>query len=129
MDRSSIKLTYRYYKDDWSIVSDTEEIEYDKYLTEQTLIGLDLRYYNQTRAYFVKDLYTASDVYLSASPQLERFNSQLAGIVLTHTIRPIPKTSFFSFLSDGSVEGRYEYYTQSTHTTGQTVMLGLKFRF
>lgn len=129
MDRSSIKFTYRYYNDDWSIVSNTEELEYNKYLTDQTRVGLDLRYYSQTQAFFVKDVYAVSDQYLSASPQLQKFNSQLAGLMLSHTMKPIPKTSSFSFLSDGSIVGRYEYYTQSNHTTGQTVMLGLKFRF
>jgi len=124
MDRSSVQLGYRYYQDSWSIRSNTEEVEYYKYLGPQLLLGLNYRFYNQSQAYFVKDVYTASDTYYSASPQLEKFSSQLAGIMLSYTI---PR--MFSFATDGAIEGRYEYYTQTINTTGQTIMLGLRFRF
>jgi len=99
-------------------------VEYYKYLGMRMLLGLNYRYYNQSQAFFVKDVYTASDTYYSASPQLEKFSSQLAGIMLSYTI---PR--MFSFASDGAIEGRYEYYTQTINTTGQTIMLGLRFRF
>jgi hypothetical protein len=131
MDRSAVKLSYRYYKDDWDIVSHTEDVEYDKYLTDENLIGLNLRYYRQTGAFFVKDIYTASDLYRSASQQLQALHSEMVGVKFVHTFKTPSYRS--QDLSDGiqlgSAEIKYEYYTESIHVTGHTVMLGLRFKF
>lgn len=125
-DRSSVKLTFRYYRDDWRIKSYMAEAEYYKYLTEETVLRLNYRFYDQGRAYFVKDAYTASDEFKSASPQLENFNSHLAGAKLTHNFRnaePGPGVRL------ASVEAKYEYYTQSIHVDAHVLMAGLRFNF
>jgi hypothetical protein len=131
MDRSAVKLSYRYYKDDWDIVSHTEDVEYDKYLTDEDLIGLNLRYYRQTGAFFVKDIYTANDLYRSSSQQLQALNSEMVGVKFVHTFKiPSYRSQDRSDgIQLGSAEIRYEYYTESIHVTGHTVMLGLRFKF
>lgn len=118
MDRSAIKLNSRYYNDDWGIKSRTKEIEYYKYLSDKTILRLNVRYYEQTKTDFVKDAYTTSDMYKSSSQQLLAFNSQLAGIKLTHTFE---KNSF--------VEGKYEFYTQSIGINAHIFMIGLRYIF
>jgi len=126
-DRSAVKLSYRYYKDDWAIVSHTGDIEYDKYLSDRNLVGLNLRYYRQTGAFFVKDVYTSSDPYRSASQQLQALHSELAGLKFTHSFQGPSDRSDGIHL--GSAEIKYEYYTESIHVTAHTVMVGLRFKF
>lgn len=126
-DRSAVKLTYRYYKDDWDIVSHTEDLEYDKYLSDRNLVGLNLRYYRQTGAFFVKDVYTANDPYRSSSQQLQALHSEMVGLKFTHTFKEMSDRS--DGIRLGSAEIKYEYYTESIHVTAHTVMLGLRFKF
>jgi hypothetical protein len=116
MDRSAVKLTLRYYNDDWDIESYTEEVEYYKYLTDQVILRADLRYYDQSAASFVKDSYTSADEFKSSSPQLLKFNSQLAGLKL-----------MYFFDGNSFVEGKYEFYTQSISVDTHVFMLGLRF--
>lgn len=118
LDRSSVKLTYRYYTDDWDITSHTEEAEFYKYLSDRTLLRLNFRHYDQTDADFVKETYSESDEFKTSSPQLEAFNSQLGGVKLTY------------FFGEGSsVEGKYELYNQSTDVQAHVFMLGVRFLF
>lgn len=118
IDRSSVKFTYRYYNDDWNIASNTEEIEYNEYITEDTIFRVNFRYYEQTKANFVKDTYISSDPYKSSSPQFSGFNSQLFGLKLTN-----------NFLREGSFEGKYEYYSQSINTYAHIFMFTLRLTF
>lgn len=120
LKRSALRLTLRYYSDDWDIHSHTEEVEYYKYLSDQNIIRLNLRYYDQGKAFFVKDAYLNSDLFKSSSPQLTDFNSQLIGIKLTHALEDI---------EGGYIEGKYEYYTQSINVNANVFMLGVRFNF
>lgn len=125
-DRSSFKLTMRYYKDNWDIKSYMAEVEYYKYLTEQTVLRLDYRFYDQTKAYFVKNTYTGAEEFKSASKQLEKFNSHLAGVKLTHNFRNDDNYPGFRL---AAVEGKYEYYTESIKVAAHVLMAGLRFNF
>lgn len=118
IDRSSVKFTYRYYNDDWNIASNTEEVEYNEYITEDTIFRVNFRYYEQTKANFVNDTYASSDRYKSSSPQFSGFNSQLFGLKLTN-----------NFLREGSFEGKYEYYSQSINTYAHIFMFTLRLLF
>ncbi len=86
-DRSSLRLTLRYYTDDWDIKSRMAEIEYYKYLTEELILRLDYRRYSQSKAFFVKEVYSPADVLMSSSPQLLKFTSNLGGVKLFTTLR------------------------------------------
>ncbi len=120
MEKSAIRLTLRYYTDDWNIHSHTEEAEYYMYLSGQDILRLNLRYYDQSKAYFVKGAYTSPDLYKSSSPQIEAFNSQVVGVKLTHALEDFP---------GGSIEGKYEYYTQSINVHANIFMSGVRFTF
>ncbi|MFQ5901840.1 MAG: DUF3570 domain-containing protein [Thermodesulfobacteriota bacterium] len=126
MARSSIQTNLRYYTDNWGISSHTEEITYYKYLTERALLRLNARYYDQTKADFVKDKYTNADTYKSSSSQLLRLDSQLFGIKLSYTL---PGDFNFSWVDTGVIEGKYEFYTQSTDTNAGIFMVGLRLTF
>lgn len=127
LNRSSIKFNFRYYTDDWKINSYTGEAEWSKYLSEQTVLRLDYRYYSQSKAYFEKDTYTAADTLRASSPQLKKFNSSLAGLKLTYTLKDGKRLP--SFMNHGSIEGKYEFYSQSLGVNAHVVMAGLRIPF
>lgn len=124
--RSSIKVNFRYYDDSWDIKSYAVDTEYYKYLADEVILRLNYRYYDQTKAFFVKDVYTGSEEFKSASPQLLQFNSNLVGVKVVYNFSDIQKDSG---LQAGSAEAKYEYYTESIGVNAHIVMVGLKAVF
>lgn len=123
---SSVRLSFRQYKDNWDVSSYTEEVEYYQYLPGRNLLRLDIRTYQQTKASFVKNSYSSSDKYLTVSPQLEKQDTLLLGIKLTHTFEDDPDYWIFA---NSSVDGGYEFYTQSTNVSAHNFTIGVKFLF
>lgn len=123
-DRSSVRLTARYYDDSWDIKSYMGEVEYYKYMTENILLKLDYRYYTQTKAFFVKDTYTGTEQFLTASPQLQKFDTNLAGVKLAYIFKDAEKSPGIRL---ASVEGKYEYYSESIGVHANVLMGGLRF--
>jgi len=119
--RAALKFTYRYYKDDWDIRSHMGEIEYLKYVGDRFLVDLNYRYYVQTEAFFVKDTYTASDRYKSASPQFESFETDLVGL----------KGTYFLETGDRSkaLEAKYQFYHESTGVFANVFMASFRFNY
>jgi uncharacterized protein DUF3570 len=126
--RSSLRLTLRYYTDSWDIKSRTAELEYYKYLTDDLIMRLDYRYYNQSKAFFVKDVYTPSDVFRSSSPQLLKLSTNLGGIKFIYNF-PVRKNDDFSLLQLNGIEGKYEYYTETIGVHAHILMAGLRLVF
>ncbi len=118
-NRAAVKLTLRYYNDDWKIKSYMAGIEYDKHINDNMLLGLNYRYYTQTEAFFVKDTYTAADTFKSASPQLEGLDTNLIGIKGTYFF-PWHQSKY------NAIEAKYEYYHESRGVFANIVMLGLR---
>lgn len=130
--RGSFKLGLRYYEDDWGITSHTSEFEYNKYLSDDTVLRLGYRYYTQSKAYFIKDTYVSSDYFKVSSPQLEEFDTHLTGIKLIRRLGndTSPEGSrLFSDVFASSIEGKYEFYNESTGVVAHIVMAGLRFTF
>lgn len=128
LDRSAIKFNFRYYTDDWKIKSYTGETEWHKYVSDRTVLRLNYRYYTQSKAYFQKADYTAADTLRSVSPQLKSFNSNLIGVKLTYALKDnVP--SIISFMKQGSIEGKYEFYTQSLGVNAHVLMAGFRVPF
>lgn len=126
LDSSAIKFFLRYYDDDWDIASYTAEAEWDKYLRSDLILGLSYRYYTQTDAFFVKDSYTAADQYSTVSPQLLAFNSHLTGVKLTYMLADVAGKPGIGL---GSLEGRYQFYTQSIGVNAHVLTASLNFTF
>lgn len=126
LDRSSVKLTVRYYDDSWDIDSYTGEVEFNKYISEDLVLRLDYRYYTQSKAFFVKDSYSSSDELRSSSPQLLEKDTNLYGVKLTYNLRDSLKTRLFN---TGIIEGKYEYYSESIGVNAHVLMAGLRMAF
>lgn len=126
LDRSAAKLTFRYYDDSWDLNSWMGEAEFYKYLDDNLIMRLNYRYYTQSKAFFVKDTYTASDQFKSSSPQIEEKDTNLVGLKLIYLLAN-PAGAWK--LAVNSLEGKYEYYTESIGVNAHIFMGGLRLSF
>lgn len=77
--RTTVAPGYRYYRDDWGVISHTPELR----VVQQVIPGIDMqgryRYYRQTAADFFKEIYNSNDPamepFLTNDGKLERFRS------------------------------------------------------
>ena len=116
----SYGLNYRFYQDDWEILSHTIEQSFNYQWSEDLLLSASVRYYTQSQASFyhiAKDHFT-SETYASSDKRLSDFDA------LTYK---------------GYVEYQYndslslnlgaEFYTQSTGLDATLFTTGVKYRF
>lgn len=127
LERSAAKLTFRYYDDSWDVNSWMGEAEFYKYLDDNLIMRLNYRYYTQSKAFFVKDTYAAGDQFKSSSPQIEEKDTNLIGLKLIYILPEPVKTTWK--LAVNSLEGKYEYYTESIGVNAHIFMGGLRFSF
>lgn len=126
LDRSAAKLTFRYYDDSWDVSSWMGEAEFYKYLDDSLIMRLNYRYYTQSRAFFGKDTYVAGDLFKSSSPQLEEKDTNLVGLKFIYLLaNPVNAWK----LAVNSLEGKYEYYTESIGVNAHIFMGGLRLSF
>jgi hypothetical protein len=126
LDRSAVKLTFRYYDDSWDVSSWMGEAEFYKYLNDDLIIRLNYRYYTQSNAFFVKDTYSAGDQFKSSSPQIEEKDTNLVGVKLIYLLsNPVSAWK----LAVNSLEGKYEFYTESIGVNAHILMGGLRLSF
>lgn len=124
INRSAVKLTFRYYDDSWDVNSWMGEAEFNKYLFDNLIMRLNYRYYTQSKAFFVKDTYAAPDVYKSSSPQIEEKDTNLVGLKLTYLL-----ADQAHMLAVNSLEAKYEFYTESIGVDAHILMGGLRLSF
>ena len=81
-NRSSLKLSYRLYNDDWGITSHELESSLNQYITHGFAVSYEYRYYTQTAASFYRDEYPTTngiDGYLTGDYRLNDLASHLFG--------------------------------------------------
>lgn len=115
----SIQLSYRYYRDDWKINSNTWQVQAYQYLSKSLLLRGEYRYYTQDGAYFYKDSYTGTEKYMTSSNSLRPFAANLYGLKAIYTIEK----------ANLDIEAKYEKYRQSTGIEGDIFMAGVKYMF
>lgn len=88
---NSLNISYRYYSDDWSIVSNTINTEWLHDYSSRTITGLRLRYYSQSQAYFTKPVnsYSAANAgkLIAIDYKMTAFDSYTIGIPFIHTMK------------------------------------------
>lgn len=68
---SSVQIGYRYYWDDWDVSSNTANIFYQRYLSNENIIlALGVRSYFQSKAEFFKERYTGNEEFLAVDSKL-----------------------------------------------------------
>jgi Protein of unknown function (DUF3570) len=83
---SAIKLTYRYYNDDWSVQAHLLEVEYDYRLSENWIVAPRVRLYTQTGASFYASRLVQAQTFMSADYRLSPLDSILGGLTITYKI-------------------------------------------
>lgn len=80
---STIELDYRYYWDNWNIVSHTITSTFKTHLSQLLNLNLELRQYIQTRAFFFQPVYTQAEKYMAVEGSLNSGYSNEGLLTLT----------------------------------------------
>jgi len=117
---SSIHLSYRWYRDTWSINSDTASAQFFQYLLPNIIARLEYRTYRQSGAFFYKSIYSGAEDFLTSTNIYAPFDSRLLGAKLSYQTSGKLKWRF---------SGLYERYTQSVGLEGDIYMVNVGLMF
>jgi hypothetical protein len=123
-DNIIIRSYYRFYVDNWGMVSHTANIEVPVKITPFFSISPFYRYYVQTAVnYFAAyEKHTTADEYYTSNYALSSFSSQFFGA----GFRIAPPKGIWGSLN--TLEIRYGHYTQTTDLLSDVISLNLKFK-
>jgi hypothetical protein len=129
-NRSSMKLSYRFYNDDWGINSHEIGTILSQYITRGIFARYHYRYYTQTSADFYSDNYTSTsgiDGFLTGDYRMGPLSSHLFGAGLNFGLEDISEDS--PLLQRMGVWLNYERYFNSNNYSSNTLATGLSYRF
>lgn len=123
----SIRTYYRYYFDDWGIVSNTASIEVPIKITDKFTIYPSYRFYNQTAAdYFAPyNEHLSSAKYYTSDYDLSEFNANNYGFGISYT--DIFTKGHIWKLGLKSIDFKYNNYSRNTGLEASIFSFGLKF--
>lgn len=82
----ALKLTYRYYWDDWGVKAHTLDAVYDQKLDESWVLTPRVRLYTQGAASFYSSLLAGPTTFASADYRLSSFWSALGGLAVSRKL-------------------------------------------
>ncbi|HEY6866773.1 MAG TPA: DUF3570 domain-containing protein [Candidatus Eisenbacteria bacterium] len=129
-NRSSLKLSYRLYNDDWGITSHELASSINQYITHGMVVSYEYRYYTQTRAYFFRDEYattTGIDGYLSGDYRMNYLASHLFGASTQLDMGTLAPSH--AFLRRTAVWLNWERYFNSNNYSANILESGVDFHF
>lgn len=128
--RSSLKLSYRFYDDDWGINSHELGTSLSQYVTQGFFAQWEYRYYTQTAARFYRDEYTSItgvDGYLTGDYRMNALSSHLFGFALDADLGKLAADS--PVLQRMGAWLSYERYFNSNNYSANILETGLNVRF
>jgi hypothetical protein len=129
MNRSSARLTYKIYEDDWGVGSHTMTASLHQYVSEPVTVRYRYRYYTQSAADFYRDEYLEQngvDGYQTNDYRLSEFSAHLLGAKLTWGLgRPFG----WRVLQDVKLFFEYERYFNTHNFSANLVESGIAFTF
>ena len=122
------KTYYRYYFDDWGIVSNTLSIELPIKLNDKWTLYPSYRYYNQTKSdYFsAYNKNISTSLYYTSDYDLSEFNSSQYGLGLKYTDIFVEK-HIFKALGLKNISLDYSMYKRNIDFNSYIISLGFKF--
>ncbi|KAA0251856.1 MAG: DUF3570 domain-containing protein [Acidobacteria bacterium] len=84
--RSALKLTYRYYRDDWQVSAHTLEAAYDQRLFGKWVVTPEVRLYTQSAASFYGARFPVEQPYMSSDYRLSSLWNALGGLTVGREI-------------------------------------------
>jgi hypothetical protein len=129
-NRSSLKLSYRLYNDDWGITSHEVETRLSQYVTQGLFAQYEYRYYTQNAAYFYRDEYVSTygvDGYLTGDYRMAPLSSHLFGFTINFDLGVM--AADLVVLNRTALRFNYERYFNSNNYSANILETGLDFRF
>jgi hypothetical protein len=129
-NRSSLRLHYRFYQDDWGILSHEAGTRLSQYLSPGLSAQYEYRYYTQGAADFYRDLYASVagiNGYLSGDYRMAALSSHLFGVALDFDWAAMaPEVRLLNRLG---MRLDWERYFNSNNYSANLLETGLSFRF
>jgi hypothetical protein len=129
-NRSSLKLHYRFYHDDWGVRSHEIGSRLSQYVTDGVFATFQHRYYRQSEADFYEDAYLSTngvDGYLTGDYRLSNLASHLFGVGLDFSLHGVAADS--PLWSRMALRMNYERYFNSNNYSAGFFTTGLDYRF
>ena len=129
-NRSSLKLDYRFYTDDWGVLSHETSTQLSQYLTHGLFAQYQYRFYTQSAADFYRPEYVATsgvDGYLTGDYRLGPLSSHLFGVTLNFDLGQLAAET--KGLRNFNLTFDYERYFNNTNYSADILETGIDFRF
>jgi hypothetical protein len=129
-NRSSLKLSYRLYNDDWGITSHELGSSINQYITHGLVVAYEYRYYTQTPARFYRDEYLTTngvDGYLSGDYRMNYLASHLFRASTQMDLGALAPTH--RLMSRTGLWFNWERYFNSNNYTANILETGVDFHF
>ena len=129
-NRSSIRVDYRYYDDDWGLSSHTIGGKLSQYVTDEVVVRYRYRYYTQVPAWFFADEYLQSggvNGYRTGDYRLGDYGAHLFGGTLLWF--PYGAVGHIGFLKGAHLSFTYEHYFNSNNFSANVYETGLRVSF
>jgi hypothetical protein len=130
MNRSSVKLSYRFYDDDWGVDSHELDGRLSQYVTRALSAQYEYRWYTQTQAWFYRGTYpsvTGVDGFQTGDYRLGPLSSHLFGAALNLDLSTL--AAEHPALGRLGVRLEYQRYFNSNNYSANILETGLDFRF
>jgi hypothetical protein len=129
-NRSSVKVGYRYYEDDWGVTSHTIGGRLSQYVGDQVVVRYRYRYYTQLPAFFYREEYQHSggvDGFQTGDYRLGDYGAHLFGGRIMWF--PHGAANSIRFLRGVHLVLSYEHYFNSNNFSANIIETGLRVSF
>tara|TARA_R110002167_G_C12698170_1_gene653116 strand:- start:1184 stop:2491 length:1308 start_codon:yes stop_codon:yes gene_type:complete len=126
-EKISLRTFYRYYFDDWGIISHTASLEVPIKLSSKFTIYPSYRFYNQTKADYFRPYETAlsTETYYTSDYDLSQYNANQFGLGVSYT-DIFTKTRLWNY-GIKSIDLRFFQYDRNTTFSSGIITAGIKF--
>lgn len=129
-NRSSLKLHYRLYNDDWGVNSHEIGSRLSQYITHGIFASYEYRWYTQGAAYFYRDEYATTngiDGYRSGDYRMAELASHLFGVSLDFDLQEMEVK--VPVLDRMGLRCNYERYFNSNNYSANFLTTQITYRF
>lgn len=128
--RSAVHLTYRYYFDDWDVRSHDMGVKLYQYLSDELILRLRYRYYDQSAAFFWYDNPMPGQQYTTWDGRMKNIQADLFGVKFIYDITDFADEIFTGNIFKGAeVDFVWDRYYQNTGFNYNLYQAGLTFKF
>jgi len=126
-DFAILRTYYRFYYDDWGIISHTANLEVPLKLSDRLTLYPNYRYYSQTAAdyFFEKEQAVSTFDFYTSDFDLSKYTANQYGIGIRY--KDIFTSAKFLIFGLKTVDLRFAYYDRSTQLDATIVTLGTTF--